>query len=143
VQADPPQDAFVGVGTVAPPAQVFKFGIAPAARISGVELLACMGEQERETDWLIKADKLGCQRGADWLVEGLSEVERDADEVISALTRLCIKHALRASASSSSVDADADAAVVAPVDTQPIIVLEEEELDDIVLDFLDHLGDLD
>jgi hypothetical protein len=72
------------------------------------------------------------------------EVERaDADEAIPALTRLCIKHALRASASSSSVDADADAAVVAPVDTQPIIVLEEEELDDIVLDFLDHLGDLD
>jgi hypothetical protein len=65
VQADPPQDAFVGVGTVAPPAQDFSFGIAPAARISGVELLACMGEQERETDWLIKADKLGCQRGAD------------------------------------------------------------------------------
>ena len=60
------------------------------------------------------------------------EVERvDADEVIPAVTRLCIKHALRASASSSSVDADADAAV------------EEEELDDIVLDFLDHLGDLD
>jgi hypothetical protein len=65
LHADPPQDAFVGVGTVAPPVQVFKFGIAPAARISGVELLACMGEQERETDWLIKADKLGCQRGAD------------------------------------------------------------------------------
>ena len=57
------------------------------------------------------------------------EVERaDADEAIPALTRLCIKHALRASASSSSVDADADAAV------------EEEELDDIALDFLDHLG---
>ena len=56
------------------------------------------------------------------------EVERvDADEVIPALTRLCIKHALRASASSSSVDADADAAVVAPADTQPIIVLENEE----------------
>ena len=62
------------------------------------------------------------------------EVERaDADEAIPALTRLCIKHALRASASSSSVDADADAAVVAPADTQPIIVLEEEELDDIVV----------
>ena len=84
---------------------------------------------------------------ADRLIEGLSEVERaglipdeveraDADEVIPALTRLCIKHALRASASSSSVDADADAAVVAPADTQPIIVFEEEELDDIVLDFL-------
>jgi hypothetical protein len=65
------------------------------------------------------------------------EVERaGADEAIPALTRLCIKHALRASASSSSVDADADAAVVAPADTQPIIVFEEEELDDIVLDFL-------
>jgi hypothetical protein len=24
-----------------------------------------MGEQERETNWLITADKLGCQRGAD------------------------------------------------------------------------------
>ena len=66
------------------------------------------------------------------------EVERvDADEVIPALTRLCIKHALRASASSSSVDADADAAVEEEE-------LEEEELEeeplDIVLDFLDLLG---
>ena len=57
------------------------------------------------------------------------EVERaDADEAIPALTRLCIKHALRASASSSSVDADAHAAVEKEE-------LEEEELD-IVFDFL-------
>jgi hypothetical protein len=128
-----------------------------AARISRGEFLACMGEQERETGWLIEADKLGCQRGADWLTEGLSEVERaglipdeaeraDADDVIPALTRLCIKHALTrlcsSSASSSSVDADADAAVEEEELEEE--ELEEEELEeeqlDIVVFFLDLLG---